>query len=82
MQNMFVGCSSLISLDLSSFNTEKVSLIRDMFNGCSNLKYINLKNFKLSNSLNYSNIIKGIPYNVRACINKTMALYLYGLINN
>ena len=61
---MFNGCSSLISLDLSSFDTKNIEEISNMFNGCNNLQYINLKNFELNNSLDYTNIIKGIPKNV------------------
>ena len=37
MQQMFFGCSSLTSLDLSSFNTAKVSTMQQMFFGCSAL---------------------------------------------
>ena len=37
MQQMFFGCSSLTSLDLSSFNTAKVSTMLQMFFGCSAL---------------------------------------------
>lgn len=37
MWGMFLGCSSLTSLDLSSFNTAKVSTMQQMFFGCSAL---------------------------------------------
>ena len=37
---MFHGCSSLTSLDLSSFNTAKVIYMDSMFDGCSNLSTI------------------------------------------
>ena len=37
---MFLGCSSLTSLDLSSFNTAKVSAIQQMFFGCSALNTV------------------------------------------
>ena len=40
MANMFAGCISLTSLDLSSFNTVNVTDMRFMFSGCSNLKTI------------------------------------------
>ena len=71
MHWMFYGCSSLISLDLSSFDTKKVENINEMFNGCTNLRYINLKNFELVDNLELGAIINGIPTNVRACINQT-----------
>ena len=37
MQSMFSGCSSLQSLDLSSFNTTSVTNMNSMFTGCSSL---------------------------------------------
>ena len=40
MGHMFENCSSLTSLDLSSFNTEKVTNMQDMFSGCSKLETI------------------------------------------
>ena len=49
MSFMFAGCSSLTSLDLSSFNTEKVTDMRGMFSDCSALTSLDLKNFNTSN---------------------------------
>ena len=37
---MFVGCSSLTSLDLSHFDTSNVTDMRNMFDGCSSLTTI------------------------------------------
>ena len=34
MNSMFVRCGSLPSLDLSNFNTEKVTDMYNMFSGC------------------------------------------------
>lgn len=42
---MFLGCSSLESLDLSSFDISNVTDMNNMFYGCTNLKDINLSNF-------------------------------------
>ena len=47
---MFYGCSSLISLNLSDFNTQSVTDISFMFYGCSSLTSIDLSNF-LDNSI-------------------------------
>ena len=49
MNSMFNGCSSLTSLNLSTFVTEKVSNMRNLFNGCSNLTSLNVNNFNTSN---------------------------------
>ena len=45
MRSMFYGCQKLSSLDLSKFNTEKVTDMRDMFWGCSALTSLDLSNF-------------------------------------
>ena len=39
------GCSTLKTIDLSSFNTKFVRDISNMFSNCSGLKSINLKSF-------------------------------------
>ena len=40
MSDMFEGCSSLGSLDLSSFDTSKVTDMLNMFEGCSGLRTV------------------------------------------
>ena len=42
MANMFYNCSSLQSLDLSNFDTSKVTNMSQMFIGCSGLTSIDL----------------------------------------
>ena len=43
MSEMFCGCSSLQSIDLSSFNTTNVKYMFSMFDECSSLKKENVK---------------------------------------
>ena len=43
MSWMFSGCSSLQSINLSSFNTTNVKDMSCMFHGCSSLKKENVK---------------------------------------
>ena len=45
---MFENCTSLSSLDLSSFNTSNVARMYEMFSNCSYLTYLNLSNFDMS----------------------------------
>ena len=45
---MFNGCSSLISLDLTRFDTSSVIESIDMFHGCTNLETIKWTNWKTS----------------------------------
>ena len=49
---MFYYCISLEYLDISNFDTSKVTNFFEMFYGCSNLKSINLSNFNTSNAKN------------------------------
>ena len=49
MSYMFSGCSSLKSIDLSSFNTTNVNDMRSMFSGCSSLQSIDLSSFNITN---------------------------------
>ena len=48
MNQMFYGCSSLTSLDLSNFNASNVTNMRYMFNTCSSLTNLDLSNFNTS----------------------------------
>ncbi len=45
---MFRGCSSLTTLDLSSFDTSHVTIVKGMLQGCSSLKSLNLSSFDTS----------------------------------
>ena len=52
MATMFLGCSSLTSLDLSGFNTSKVTNMGNMFGGCSSLTRLDLSGFDTSKVTN------------------------------
>ena len=49
MSYMLYGCSSLQSLDLSSFDTQNVTNMYDMFSGCSALQSLDLSSFNTQN---------------------------------
>ena len=46
---MFHGCSNIIEIDLSNFNTSKVTDMNSMFLSCSHLISLDLSNFDTSN---------------------------------
>ena len=48
MNSMFDGCTSLVSLNLSSFNTNKVTSFVSAFQNCINLVTLNVDSFVLS----------------------------------
>jgi surface protein len=52
---MFQNCYSLTNLDLSVFNTIKVTNIDFMFSDCYNLKTLNLENFNTLSCNNFNN---------------------------
>ena len=49
---MFSGCSSLQSIDSSSFNTTNVENMSEMFYECSSLQSIDLSSFNTTNVKN------------------------------
>ena len=53
---MFKECSSLKSIDLSSFNTINVNNMSSMFRECSSLQSINLSSFNTNNVKDMSNM--------------------------
>lgn len=60
MGSMFCKCTSLETLDLSSFNTEKVTDMQTMFEGSTNLRTINLpKGFIGSNVTDLNGMFRG-----------------------
>ena len=48
LENMFYGCLSLTSLDLSNFDTSNVTNMAQMFYDCSSLTSLDLSNFNTS----------------------------------
>ena len=53
---MFDGCSALISLDLSGFDTSNVTRMNNMFGGCSVLTSLDLSSFDTSNVTKMNNM--------------------------
>ena len=51
-----MSCNSLVNLDLSSFNTSKVTNMSSMFDGCTSLKELDLFNFNTSKVIRMSNM--------------------------
>ena len=50
LEDMFYGCESLQSIDLSHFNTSKVKIFSGMFWSCSALQILDLSTFNTSNA--------------------------------
>ena len=56
---MFENCTSLESIDLSSFNTTSVKNMSHMFSDCSSLESIDLSSFNTTNVKNMSSMFDG-----------------------
>ncbi|MDY2696085.1 MAG: BspA family leucine-rich repeat surface protein [Eubacteriales bacterium] len=54
--SMFSNCGALTSLDLSNFNTSKVTNMSNMFNSCGSLTSLDLSNFNTSSVTDMSNM--------------------------
>ena len=59
MERMFSGCSSLIELNLSNFNTNNVSNMRGMFTNCSSLIELNISIFNVNNVTDMNDMFFG-----------------------
>jgi len=59
INNLFSECSSLISIDLSNFNTQNLKNMGSIFYGCSSLKDINLSNFNTKNVIDMNSLFYG-----------------------
>ena len=55
LQNIFYDCNSVISIDLTSFNTKKIIYMNSMFYNCYSLTSINIASFDTSqlSEMNY-----------------------------
>ena len=59
MSYMFSGCTSLTSLDLSSWNTRNVTTMFNMFVGCNSLTSLDLSNFNTSKVTDMDSMFEG-----------------------
>lgn len=59
MTMMFWDCSSLTSVDLSYFDTQKCELFMGMFSGCTSLASIDVSSFNTSNAKYMNNMFQG-----------------------
>ena len=59
MSDMFFECKSIISLNLSSFNTSEVTSFGHMFYNCESLKWIDFPNVKTEKIIYLDNMFNG-----------------------
>ena len=74
MNYMFLRCTSLITLDLSNFNTSKVTNMSNMFYNCISLTSLDLSNFDTSKVTN-------MDYMFSSCTSLKKYMYqIYGIL--
>ena len=56
LEGMFNGCTSMRTLDLSSFTTEQITNMKDLFNGCTQMTSLDISNFDMSRVTNTTNM--------------------------
>ena len=61
---MFNGCSSIKSLNLSSFNTPNVIDMSGLFNDCSSLEFLDISNFDMIKCTSFDDMFSNI-YNIK-----------------
>jgi surface protein len=69
---MFYNCSSLKSIDLSNFTTEKLTNLDYIFYYCSNLIYLDISKFEINSDKNIS-IFNSLPDNGSIKIRKNFS---------
>jgi surface protein len=61
MEYMFCNCRRLTSLDVTIFNTNKVTDMSWMFYDCRNLTSLDIRNFNTSNVTKMGNMFSSCP---------------------
>ena len=56
---MFSDCVSLTSIDVSSFDTSKVTDIGSLFSNCESIISLDIKNFDTSSVIYFNSIFQG-----------------------
>ena len=70
MRKMFFYCQSLISLNLSDFNTDNVIDMRNMFRKCKALTSLDLSNFNTQKVTNNRYTFYGCNPSLINCLKK------------
>ena len=56
--NLFYNCTDIVSIDLSNFDSSKITTMNSMFSGCTSLDSMNLENFNTTSSKNMISMFK------------------------
>lgn len=77
MESIFWNCHSLITLDISTFNTCDVTYIDRMFDGCSKLSEVYVKDERIK-----SGIPKGVAVRTGRWLNGVKGLCFLNYLSN
>ncbi len=59
MNSLFLGCTSLVNVDLQHFDTGNVTGMNSMFSDCSSLRQLDLSNFDTRNVTDMNSMFRG-----------------------
>ena len=62
MESMFKGCKKLKLIDLSNFDTSKVTKMNNMFYGCTSLRFLDISYFNMGETLNIKDMFYNLKY--------------------
>ena len=85
MGAMFLGCSGLTSIDISSFNTANVTVMSYMFFGCSALTSLDLRSFNTSHVTDMTSMFAECSNLTSIDLsgwNTTNVISMYGMFND
>jgi len=68
MQYMFSGCSSLVELNATNWDTSAVKEMDYMFNACSSLTFVDLGKWDVSNTTGGDADVNGMTYMFNGCL--------------
>ncbi|MBQ9013564.1 MAG: BspA family leucine-rich repeat surface protein [Bacilli bacterium] len=84
MRNMFTACSSLESLDLSSFETNQLTTALRMFMNCNKLTSLDIRNMDFDNkTIDTTYMFQSVPSGVNIYVlNEYNKTFIEGLKSN
>ena len=78
MRAIFIDCTNLTSVDLSSFDTSNLTNMSETFFGNRKLMRLDLRNFKINSLTDYSQLFSSVSTEIEITTNSTMVEWQNG----
>ncbi len=76
MNNMFYGCKSLTTLDISNFDTSNITDMSRMFYNCSSLTFLDISNSDVNDNQKIMHLFYSMPDNAIVKVKDKTVQYL------